>query len=77
MPPGVTDSVLAFHRVPREDFAATLRYYTRHPDAFASLYDGVVDTLSALQNRAFERSRRPSLPDSIQQSPPTSVPGTP
>jgi hypothetical protein len=67
LPPHATDSVLAFHQVQREDFDATLRYYTQHPDAFAELYDAVIDTLGALRNRPLRPSTDPSTrPDSIR-----------
>ena len=70
LPPAVTDSVLHFHGVRREDFDATLRYYTRHPDAFASLYNAVIDTLSALRNRTYQRrTQSPTSPDSARYRP--------
>jgi len=40
--------------VQREAFDATLRYYSRHPEAFGSLYDTVIDTLNSLRNRNWE-----------------------
>jgi len=54
LPPAATDSVLAFHNVQREAFDATLRYYSRHPETFGSLYDTVIDTLNSLRNRNWE-----------------------
>lgn len=56
LPPAAMDSVFAFHDVRRETFDATLRYYSRHPKAFGSLYDTVIDTLNSLRNRNWERS---------------------
>jgi len=58
-PPGATDSVFAHHGVQKEAFDATLRYYTRRPDAFSSLYDAVVDSLNALRSRPWKRSSSP------------------
>jgi hypothetical protein len=63
LPPDLRDSLLAHHGVQREDVQATLRYYTRHPDDFANLYNAVIDTLKAIGNRRrYER-----LPDSVRQ----------
>jgi hypothetical protein len=59
-PPGATDSVFAHHGVHAEAFDATLRYYTRRPDAFSSLYEAVVDSLNALRSRPWTRSPSPS-----------------
>jgi hypothetical protein len=74
-PAAVTDSVFARHDVGRAAFDATLEYYARHPDAFSSLYDAVIDSLNALRSRPWARSssgsdeappqsdrERPSLP---------------
>lgn len=67
-PPGVTDSVFAAHDIRKEAFDETLRYYARHPDAFSSLYDAVIDTLNALQSRRWMRSpATQALPDSIRR----------
>lgn len=69
IPKGLPDSILRRYDVRREDFDATLRHYSRHPDAFESLYDGVIDTLNALQNR-IRQIQSPSqspIPDSIQK----------
>lgn len=61
LPPGIEDSVFAHHGVRREEVDATLRYYARHPEDLETLYNGVIDTLSALQSRL--RSRRDSTTD--------------
>lgn len=71
MPPSITDSVFAHHGVQREDFDATFRYYTRRPDAFASLYDTVIDTLSALRGRRWDRPADPPPPDSASPDNPS------
>lgn len=65
LPPGVSDSLFAHHGIRRTDFDATMRYYTRHPSAFESLYDAVIDTLDALQNR--RRGRSSPSPDSMRK----------
>lgn len=65
LPAGLNDSLLAHHGVKRSDFEATLQYYTRRPDAFASLYDSVIDTLKALKSR--RRSSPAGIPDSVRQ----------
>lgn len=65
LPAGLNDSLLAHHDVRRRDFEATLHYYTRRPDEFASLYNGIIDTLKALNNP--RRSSTPEIPDSVRQ----------
>lgn len=55
-PPALTDSVFAFHGVRREAFDATLRYYSRRPDAFAALYTAVIDTLNAIRSQPRQQS---------------------
>lgn len=65
-PPGIHDSLFARHDVSRDEFEATLQYYTRRPRAFEELYGAVVDSLSAVENR--DQSSLPStVPDSIQR----------
>ncbi len=53
-PTSLPDSILQRHDVQREDLDATLRYYSERPSAFSSLYNGVIDTLNAIQQ---DRSR--------------------
>lgn len=48
--PGLRDSVFAQHDVRRSEFEATLQYYSERPDAFESLYKGVLDTLNAVES---------------------------
>jgi len=69
MSPSIRDSVFAYHDIQREDFDATLRYYSRHPGAFESLYDAVIDTISALQNRSPSRP----VPDSVRPEGPPDI----
>ncbi len=63
LPANVQDSIFAHHDVEPAEFDATLRYYTRHPVAFESLYNGVIDTLKALEE---SYRNQPSIPDSLQ-----------
>ncbi len=68
LPAGLYDSLLTHQGVQREDFRATLQYYTRHPDAFSSLYNNVIDTLKAITSRRrYGPSSSPGLPDSLQE----------
>jgi hypothetical protein len=55
LPSGIEDSVFARHGVRREEVDATLRYYARQPEDLETLYNGVIDTLSALQTRLRSR----------------------
>lgn len=59
LPPSMRDSVFQHYGVEREDFRATLRYYSRRPTRLEALYDGVVDTLSALEQRSRYRGTAP------------------
>ncbi len=65
LPPAASDSLFVHHGIRREDFDATLRYYTRRPGAFESLYDAVIDTLNALKSRA-RNLPASSAPDSLR-----------
>lgn len=51
VPTGIRDSVFAYYGIEREDFDDALDYYSKHPRRFETLYDAVIDTLNALQNR--------------------------
>lgn len=62
-PQALPDSVLQRYGVRQADVDATLRYYSERPAAFSSLYNGVIDTLNAIQQTRSRRSR--SLPDSV------------
>lgn len=64
-PPSLPDSILHRYDVQQDDIDATLRYYSERPAAFASLYNGVIDTLNAIQQN---RSRRPSTDSDSAQS---------
>lgn len=64
-PTSLPDSILQRHDVQRDDLDATLRYYSERPAAFSSLYDGVIDTMNAIQQ---ERSRRLSTDSDSAQS---------
>lgn len=68
LPPGLEDSLFTHHGVQREDFRATLQYYTRRPGAFKSLYNTVVDTLKAIRTRRqYAPSTPPGIPDSLRE----------
>lgn len=56
-PLGFSARVLDRHHVTWTEFNATMRYYSRHPSAFETLYDGVIDTLNAVRQRAVNRTR--------------------
>lgn len=51
LPPGLQDSIFARYGVEREDFNTTLRYYSRHPSEFESLFNAAIDSLNAIDNR--------------------------
>lgn len=59
LPPGVQDSILWRYGVQPEAFDATLRYYSRRPTQLDALYDGVIDTLNALEQRSRYRGTTP------------------
>lgn len=63
--PGLRDSIFARHDVRPSAFDATLRYYSRHPKAFESLYQSVIDTLRALRFSRRDRTIPESVPDSL------------
>lgn len=59
LPAGIQDSILRRYRVDPEAFDATLRYYSRRPARLDALYDGVVDSLNALEQRSRYRGTAP------------------
>lgn len=61
-PSGLRDSIFARYDVRPSEFDETLHYYTRHPGAFRTLYQSVIDTLQTLE---FPK-RRIALPDSLR-----------
>jgi len=62
VPRSLRDSIFARYEVRPAAFDATLRYYSRHPEAFGSLYQAVIDTLKAVQRVEEDRS----IPDSLR-----------
>jgi hypothetical protein len=58
LPGGVVDSIYARHGIDSTAFDHALQYYSRHPARLSTLYDGVLDTLSAL--RRPDSTRAPS-----------------
>lgn len=61
-PPGLRDSVFQTHGVDSTDFRRTLQYYSRHPKELETIYDGVIDSLRALETEV----RRPRNPSSTR-----------
>lgn len=61
-PRGLRDSVFQHYGVDSTAFRTTLRYYSRHPKELESIYDGVIDTLRALETRI----KRPQGPSSTR-----------
>ncbi len=59
LPAGIQDSVLQRYDVDPKAFDAALRYYSRRPARLDALYDGVVDTLNALEQRSRYRGTAP------------------
>jgi len=57
------DSLLHTYGVSRSDFRETLRYYSSRPEAFSSIYETVIDTLSAVDRRT--HTTEPPDPDSL------------
>lgn len=55
--PNLRDSVFAHHGVQQSEFEATLQYYSQRPDSFNSLYNGVLDTLNAIEGTLRNRDR--------------------
>ncbi|MFO8100365.1 MAG: DUF4296 domain-containing protein [Salinibacter sp.] len=55
-PAALPDSIITRYEAAPGDFDATLRYYSERPEEFAALYDGVIDTLNAIQRRQSSRS---------------------
>lgn len=48
----VRTGVLEKHRVPKERFMETMRYYADHPDELVIIYDKVIEELTRRQGRA-------------------------
>lgn len=68
-PPGLRDSIFARHEVTPSAFDATLRYYSRRPEAFESVYRTVIDTLQALQRPTVSRSPIDSIAEQPRRRP--------
>ncbi len=50
-PPGLRDSVFQQYGVDSTDVHRTLQYYSQHPKKLEALYDGVIDSLRALETK--------------------------
>jgi len=66
LPPGAADSLLQHYGLERRDVEDALRYYSRRPARLDAVYDAVVDTLGALEQRSRYRGGAPTG----QRSPP-------
>ena len=64
LPPGLRDSVLAHHGLSHDEFDAALAYYSRHPEAYKTVQESVVDSLSAL-NATLQNAEPPEQRSSI------------
>ena len=69
-PPPPRDSIFAHHSIRATAFEATLRHYSRHPEALAGIYQSVIDTLTARQQAA----RRAVRAASRDSAPPAAAP---
>lgn len=47
VPPGLRDSVLAYHGITEADFEAAMSRLSEHPDDAVNLYNSVLDRLNA------------------------------
>ncbi len=65
--PSFRDSIFAHYNVDSSAFEATLRYYSRHPKAFQSLYQSIIDTLQAQQYSNRGRTMPEGAPDSLAE----------
>ena len=55
IPSSARDSLFEHYHTDREEFKATLRHYSRHPEQFESLYRSVIDTLRSLEQQGREK----------------------
>jgi len=61
-PAGLRDSIFTRHRVSPREYEAAMTYYSQHPEAYETLYNAVIDSLSALRSSLNERRLR-AAPD--------------
>lgn len=61
VPPGIRDSIFVHFSVTEDEYETTLQYYSRHPEAFETLYNTVVDSLNAAR-MSVRSGNRPSYP---------------
>lgn len=52
LPPAVRDSIFARHELDEDRFRSAMDYYASHPEEYVSLYDEVLNRLSAEQHGA-------------------------
>lgn len=62
------DTILIRYGVRQAEFDTTLRYYSRHPDAFKTLYQSVVDSLKAIRPGRSPAAPPEGVPDSLTGS---------
>jgi len=71
LPPGAPDSLLRHYGLERRDVEEALRYYSRRPARLNEIYDAVIDTLGALEQRTrYRQTAPPEATRSGEQSPP-------
>jgi hypothetical protein len=68
-PPPPRDSIFAHHGIRATAFEATLRHYSRRPEALARIYQSVIDTLTA-RRQAARRAARAASADSASAARP-------
>jgi len=59
LPRGASDSLLRHYDLAPGDVKEALRYYSRRPARLNAIYDAVIDTLSALEQRSRYRDTAP------------------
>jgi hypothetical protein len=70
VPPGAPDSLLRVYGLERQQLEEALRYYSRRPGRLDAIYDAVIDTLGALEQRSRYRSSAPPDVSPGDQPPP-------
>jgi len=71
LPPGASDSLLHQYGLERKDVKEALRYYSRRPGRLEAIYNAVIDTLGALEQRGrYRDTAPPDVSPSGDQNPP-------
>lgn len=63
LPLSVRDSILQRHQLTESGYEEAVQYYTAHPEAYAALYEQVVNVLNEEQNRLLYQ------PDTLRRTP--------